>query len=100
RHHEEDSAGFIGAAFEARGARLDPWLFPAGGSLPDPGEFAHLVVLGAIWSVTDTRPERAWIATELAWLRDADRAGVPVLGICFGAQALAAALGGRVERAP
>lgn len=100
RHHEEDSAGFIGDAFEARGGRLETWLFPAGGPLPDPGQFDHIVVLGAIWSVTDTSPARAWIGTELAWLRAADTGGVPVLGICFGAQALAAALGGRVERAP
>ena len=34
------------------------------------------------------------------FLRDAHEAGVPVLGICFGGQALAAALGGSVQRAP
>jgi anthranilate/para-aminobenzoate synthase component II len=34
------------------------------------------------------------------WLRAADAACLPVLGICFGAQALAAALGGRVHRLP
>ena len=28
RHHEEDSAGFIGAGFEARGARLSTLLYP------------------------------------------------------------------------
>jgi GMP synthase-like glutamine amidotransferase len=41
-----------------------------------------------------------WIAREVAFLRAAHDAGVPVLGICFGAQALAAALGGAVARAP
>ena len=50
-------------------------------------------------SVYDDGPARAWIEEELAWLRRADEAGVPVLGICFGAQALCAALGGRVEPA-
>ncbi len=60
----------------------------------------HVVVLGAAWSVYDHAQVGQWIGAELAWLRAADAAGVPVLGICFGAQALAAALGGRVEAAP
>jgi GMP synthase-like glutamine amidotransferase len=99
RHHEEDSAGFIGAAFEARGARLAVHTFPKEGDLPAPGGADHIVVLGAIWAVYDEDPARAWIADELAWLRRADEAGVPVLGICFGAQALCAAFGGTVTRA-
>ena len=97
RHHEEDSAGFIGEAFEARGAEVTVHLFPAAGPLPDPAGFGHAVVLGASYSVYDE--DRAWISDELAWLRRADAAGLPVLGICFGAQAMAAAFGGRVEPA-
>jgi GMP synthase-like glutamine amidotransferase len=99
RHHEEDSAGFIGAAFEARGASLAVHRFPAEGDLPDPAGADHIVLLGATWSVYDTDPARAWIAAELAWLRRADAAGVPVLGICFGAQALATVFGGEVKPA-
>jgi GMP synthase-like glutamine amidotransferase len=96
RHHDVDSAGFIGAAFEARGAELAVRLFPDDGPLPAlaPEHVDHVVVLGAVSSVNDTD---AWIAEELAWLRAADQAGLPVLGICFGAQALCAAGGGRVQ---
>ncbi len=97
RHHEEDSAGFIGAAFEARGARTRRDPVPQGGPAAGPRGVAHIVLLGSICSVYDEGEARAWIDEELAWLRRADAAGVPVLGICFGAQVLAAALGGTVE---
>jgi GMP synthase-like glutamine amidotransferase len=94
RHHDIDSAGFIADAFEARGAELSVHLFPDDGPLPALDAADYVVVLGAVSSVNDPDP---WIAEELDWLRQADQAGVPVLGICFGAQALCAALGGRVE---
>jgi GMP synthase-like glutamine amidotransferase len=99
RHHEEDSAGFVGAAFEARDAELTVHMFPKDGPLPEPGGIDHVILLGAIWSVYDDGPDRAWIADELEWLRRADEAGVPVLGICFGAQALTIVFGGQVRAA-
>jgi len=94
RHHDVDTAGFIAEAFEARGASLDVHLFPDDGPLPPFDGADHILVMGAVSSVNDPDP---WIAAELDWLRAADRVGLPVFGICFGAQALCAALGGRVE---
>ncbi len=100
RHHEVDSAGFIADSFAALGAELAVHLFPEDGPLPALVGADHIVVLGAKWSVYDHATIGDWIGAELDWLRQADAAGVPVLGICFGAQALSAALGGRVEPAP
>jgi GMP synthase-like glutamine amidotransferase len=97
RHHDIDEAGFIATAFEARGARLSVRHVPGDGPLPPLDGVDHIVVLGAAYSAYDT--SRPWIAAELAWLRQADARGVPVLGICFGAQALAAAHGGAVRPA-
>ncbi len=67
---------------------------------PEPSEWDLLVVMGAPWSVDDHERIGSWILPELEMLRGAQRIGVPVLGICFGGQALASALGGSVERAP
>ncbi len=99
RHHAVDEAGFIADAFRARGAELTVHQFPREGPLPPLEGVDHIIVLGAVWSVYEDRIS-SWIGEELDWLRAADAAGIPVLGICFGAQALTAAFGGQVERAP
>ncbi|MEU8798465.1 type 1 glutamine amidotransferase [Spirillospora sp. NPDC048819] len=69
-------------------------------AFPEPSESDLVVVMGAPWSVDDEAAIGPWITDELAMLRKAHTTGVPVLGICFGGQALATALGGGVERAP
>jgi GMP synthase-like glutamine amidotransferase len=99
RHHAEDSAGFIANAFEAAGAELTTYLFPQESGLPDLSGVDHVILLGAIPSVYDDGAARGWITEELAWLRKADEAGVPVFGVCFGAQALCAMRGGEVVAA-
>ncbi len=60
-----------------------------------PRDFAFVVSLGSEHSANATDPE--WIPAEVAVLRDAVDAGVPVLGLCFGGQALSLALGGGVD---
>jgi GMP synthase-like glutamine amidotransferase len=67
---------------------------------PDPRDYDAVVPFGAAWSVYDENAIGNWIGDEIAFTREAIAAGVPVLGICFGGQVLAAALGGEVSRAP
>lgn len=69
-------------------------------TFPDPAGYDLVVLLGAPWSVYDRASVAPWIDGELELLRTAYAAELPVLGICFGAQALATALGGSVEVAP
>lgn len=63
---------------------------------PDPGGYDVIVPLGARWAVYDER--LPWISGEAAMLREALDAGIGVLGVCFGGQLLAHALGGTVAR--
>lgn len=69
-------------------------------TFPDPAGYDLIVLLGAPWSVYDRASVAPWIDGELELLRTAYAAELLVLGICFGAQALATALGGSVEAAP
>ncbi|MGH3276052.1 MAG: hypothetical protein ACRDNZ_17220, partial [Streptosporangiaceae bacterium] len=80
RHHEVDEAGFIGAAFAARGAEIVVHQVPDDGPLPGLDGVDHIIVLGSVLSVYDQANVGEWIGAELAWLRQADQARVPVLG--------------------
>ena len=91
---------------DAPAGRLDDWAARRGialepvrvdtDALPDPRGYDAIVALGSSATARGDGPD--WVAREIEWLREADHAGVPVLGICFGAQALAVALGGSVRR--
>ncbi len=67
---------------------------------PDAGEYDLLVPMGAPWGAWDDACIGNWLLPEIDWLRGAQDAGIPVLGICFGGQLLSRALGGTVARAP
>jgi len=69
-------------------------------AFPSAAGFDALVFFGAAWSVYDTATIGTWIGDEIAFARSAVALGVPVLGICFGGQMLATALGGSVSPAP
>lgn len=66
-----------------------------GGPLPGLDDFDFLVVMGGPMSVNDVA-ELAWLGPEKALIRAAVEAGKKVLGVCLGAQLIAAVLGGTV----
>ncbi|TSE37640.1 GMP synthase glutamine-hydrolyzing [Tepidimonas fonticaldi] len=96
QHTLEDPPGYLATWLDAVGARWDVFCAEAGQTYPDSvAGYRALAVLGGEWSAND---ERASLRHAEALIREADAAGVPVLGHCLGAQLMARALGGRVER--
>jgi GMP synthase-like glutamine amidotransferase len=90
--------GLVGDWAAARGADVDVLHAPVVSAWPDPSGASAVVALGSDRSVHASKDP--WIAAQLRFLREAHATDVPVLGICFGGQALAAALGATVSRAP
>lgn len=66
--------------------------------VPDLTALPWVASLGSEHSAGGAEP--AWVPVEVDALRRAAEADVPVLGLCFGGQALALALGGGVHRTP
>jgi len=109
-HHDSNSlAGLLPDLLDDAGLAVDERYVTPFGEPADPGDFGRvgddlagidaIVVLGSGWSVYDPAVAH-WVEPELEFLRAADLAGVPCLGICFGHQLLAAAHGGIVARTP
>jgi GMP synthase (glutamine-hydrolysing) len=61
---------------------------------PDAPDLDGVVISGSQTAVYEDRP---WIRDVEAWVRAAGEVGVPVLGICWGHQLIARALGGEVD---
>jgi GMP synthase (glutamine-hydrolysing) len=74
-------------------------ILESGARLPDVDSIAGAVVMGGPMSANDT-DSYPRLAEEVAWLRRCAARGVPVLGVCLGAQLLARALGSTIAPAP
>lgn len=93
QHGDDGPPARFGAWLRDRGLEFEihpAWRTPP----PDPRRYAFVASLGSECSAADTDN---WVPAEIAMLREAVAAEVPVLGLCFGGQALATALGGGIE---
>lgn len=96
---EDVDPGFVGRALHRRGFSFVEYLREHHDAWPGLDDVSLVVSLGSSWSTYwDHLAEP--IAAEQRLLSDAIARGIPVLGICFGAQQLAEVLGGSVSKAP
>jgi GMP synthase-like glutamine amidotransferase len=98
QHGREGPPGLLGEWLDARGLGAEVCEDWRALEHEHPEDYAFLASLGSWRSPRDDgEPE---VAAELNLLGRAVERDVPVLGLCFGGQALAAVLGGRVEPSP
>lgn len=100
QHVSYEGPGALAGAITDTGAELMIVRVDTGDAVPTPDAvtaMAGLVVLGGPMGVHEEQP---WLEAERALLRAAVDTGLPVLGVCLGAQQLAAALGAEVVTGP
>jgi GMP synthase (glutamine-hydrolysing) len=98
-HPGGGSSGLVAERAAAAGHELVEWNPGHGEDLPAPlDDFGALVVFGGGMNVRDA-DRLPWLVGEVELLRDAVQSRLPTLGICLGAQLLAAAAGAEVRRA-
>ena len=97
-HGDWGPPGLLAEWLEARGIPYDLHRTYTGSPMPSADGYAFIASLGSNRNPNDTHDPA--VAAELLLLREAIESDVPVLGLCFGGQALAAALGAEVGTAP
>jgi GMP synthase-like glutamine amidotransferase len=97
QHVPFEGIGSMASWLAERGAAISSTRFFENPALPGPQGFDLVIAMGGPMSVNDeaTLP---WLRPEKEFLRQAVAHGVPVIGVCLGAQLIASALGARVFR--
>jgi GMP synthase (glutamine-hydrolysing) len=99
-HQEDAAAGVFADAVAERGDELTEWVISNG--VPpesEPHSYDAVLVFGGAMHV-DQESRHPWLRDEDALLRDLAARGVPMVGVCLGAQLIAKALGARVGAMP
>jgi GMP synthase-like glutamine amidotransferase len=95
QHVPFEGIGSMDAWLEARRAEISYTRFFEDPTLPQPDDLDLVIAMGGPMSVNDelTLP---WLVAEKQFIRDVVDRGIPLLGVCLGAQLIASALGAKV----
>ena len=103
-HEPEAAPALIGRILRERGHEIDTHVVLADPAnpdteFPDPAEYHAVIAFGSFANAYDESVQ-AWVQPEKELIREMVEEEIPYLGVCFGGQLLAEAVGGHVERAP
>jgi len=98
-HVPYEGPGIITEWITQKGFPLHYTRFYNGDELPDPMNVDMLIIMGGPMNVFDFHMY-SWMEDEIAWVGEFIETGKPVLGICLGAQVIAAALEEEVQPGP
>jgi len=106
-HEVDGPGGQVTRALEGRGFIVETHVLTpdldqpsVANPFPDWAGYDLVVPMGSIRSLTNKDEISSWIYEELDLIRAAAERGQPMLGVCFGGQLIAEALGGSVEVSP
>lgn len=92
-HQQDAGPGVFADAIRSRGVELDSWLRAEADSPPrEPSAYDSVLVFGGAMHA-DQEDRNPWLPEEKALLSDLLERGVPMLGVCLGAQLIAEAAG-------
>ncbi len=98
RHSATEGPGYFAEFLERHAIPWQLVRIDAGDAVPESvNGCSGIALMGGPMSVNDDLP---WIAQELALIRQAVGANIPIIGHCLGGQLMARALGGEVTRNP
>jgi len=96
QHEEPTPPGLLGEWLDGHGAEVDILRIDLEERVPDPREFQLIAYLGAEFAAFDDSVP--FVQRESELIRQAAKHDVPMLGLCFGGQLMARALGGESFR--
>ncbi|MCK7557005.1 type 1 glutamine amidotransferase [Chitinophaga sedimenti] len=95
QHVPFEGLGCIADWIDRKGHQVSVTRWYAGDAPPPHDQTDWLIIMGGPMGVYDAA-QYPWLETEKAYIREAIQQGKRVLGICLGAQLIAAALGAKV----